>query len=143
MLYDSKDEKVSLEKEVEYLQNYIDLQRLRISDSVLINFTIEGDLGGRMVEPLLLIPFVENAFKHGVSYLAESNIDINLKIDQRVLHFRVENNRMKKNNDPVQQESGIGLKNVLRRLDLLYPGTHIINIDETATKYIVNLYISF
>jgi len=143
MLYDSKDEKVSLEKEVEYLQNYIDLQRLRISDSVLINFTIEGDLGGRMVEPLLLIPFVENAFKHGVSYLDESNIDILLKIDQGVLHFRVENNRIKKNDDPVQQESGIGLKNVLRRLDLLYPGTHIINIDETVTKYIVNLYISF
>jgi sensor histidine kinase YesM len=142
MLYDSKDEKVSLEKEVEYLQNYIDLQRLRISDSVNINFTIEGNINGKMVEPMLLIPFVENAFKHGVSYLDESNIDIHLKIDQEVLHFRVENNRIKKNNDPVQQESGIGLKNVLRRLDLLYPGTHIINIEETTAKYIVNLYIS-
>ncbi len=143
MLYDSKNDKVSLEKEVEYLQNYIDLQRLRISDSVHINFTIEGDINGIMVEPMLLIPFVENAFKHGVSYLVESNIDILLKIDQGVLHFHVENNRIKKIDDPVQQESGIGLKNVLRRLDLLYPGTHIINIDETAAKYIVNLYISF
>ncbi len=142
MLYDSKDEKVSLEKEVEYLQNYIDLQRLRISDSVVISFTIEGDINGKMVEPMLLIPFVENAFKHGVSYLDESNIEINLKIDQDVLHFRVENYRVKKIDNPVQQESGIGLKNVLRRLDLLYPGSHIINIEETATKYIVNLYIS-
>ncbi len=142
MLYDSKDEKVSLEKEIEYLQNYIDLQRLRMSDSVIISFTIEGNIDGKMVEPMLLIPFVENAFKHGVSYLDESNIDIHLKIDQGVLHFRVENNRIKKIDGPVQQESGIGLKNILRRLDLLYPGTHIINIEETATKYIVNLYIS-
>lgn len=142
MLYDSKDEKVSLEKEIEYLQNYIDLQRLRISDSVAINFMIEGEINGKMVEPMLLIPFVENAFKHGVSYLDEYNIDIHLEIDRNVLHFRVENNRIRKNDDPVQQESGIGLKNVLRRLDLLYPGTHMINIDETSAKYIVNLYIS-
>ena len=142
MLYDSKDEKVSLEKEVEYLQNYIDLQRLRISDSVIITFTIEGNIEREMVEPMLLIPFVENAFKHGVSYLEESNIGIRLVIDSRKLHFHVENNRFKKNDDPVQQESGIGLKNVLRRLDLLYPGTHSIDIEENATKYIVNLEIS-
>ncbi|MGA3015137.1 MAG: histidine kinase [Bacteroidales bacterium] len=142
MLYDSKDEKVSLEKEVEYLQNYINLQRLRISDSVIINLTIEGNIEDKKVEPMLLIPFVENAFKHGVSYLEESHIDISLKVDQNVLNFRVENNRIKKNDNPVQQESGIGLKNVLRRLDLLYPGTHMIKIEETASKYIVNLYIT-
>ena len=142
MLYDSKDEKVSLEKEVEYLQNYIDLQRLRISDSVIINFTIEGNIEGKMVEPMLLIPFVENAFKHGVSYLEESQIDIRLKIDNNDLQFRVENNRIKKNDDPVQLESGIGLKNVLRRLDLLYPWTHTIDIEENTAKYIVNLDIS-
>jgi LytS/YehU family sensor histidine kinase len=142
MLYDSKDEKVSLEKEAEYLQNYIDLQRLRISDSVIINFKIEGNINGKMVEPMLLIPFVENAFKHGVSYLEASHIDIHLKIDNNDLQFRIENNRIKKNDDPIQQESGIGLKNVLRRLDLLYPGTHTINIEETTTKYIVNLDIS-
>lgn len=142
MLYDSKDEKVSLEKEVEYLQNYIDLQRLRISDSVSINFSVEGSLEGKMVEPLLLIPFVENAFKHGVSYLEESNIDISLRIDKSDLHFRVVNNRIKKNGDPVQQESGIGLKNVLRRLELLYPGTHSIKIEDDTAKYIVNMDIS-
>jgi len=142
MLYDSKDEKVSLEKEVEYLQNYIDLQRLRISDSVNITFTIEGKIEGKMVEPMLLIPFVENAFKHGVSYLEDSNIDIQLMIDNNELHFRVENNMIKKNDDLIQQESGIGLKNVLRRLDLLYPGTHKIDIEENLKKYIVNLDIS-
>lgn len=142
MLYDSKDEKVSLEKEVEYLQNYIELQRLRISESVSISFTIEGNIQGKMVEPMLLIPFVENAFKHGVSYLDESHIGILLKIDDGVLHFRVENNRSKKSDDPVQLESGIGLKNVLRRLDLLYPATHSIILDDTGAKYIVNLDIS-
>jgi len=142
MLYDSKDEKVSLEKEVEYLQNYIDLQRLRISDSVIINFAIEGNTEGKMIEPMLLIPFVENAFKHGVSYLESSHIEIRLAVESGHLLFRVENNRIKKNDDPVQQESGIGLKNVLRRLDLIYPGTHSITLEENAAKYIVNLDIS-
>jgi two-component system LytT family sensor kinase len=142
MLYDSRDEKVSLEKEVEYLQNYIDLQRLRISESVVIAFSIEGNIEGKRVEPMLLIPFVENAFKHGVSYLEDSSIAIRLRTSEGKLHFRVENNRIKKNEDPVQQESGIGLKNVLRRLDLLYPGTHSISIEETAAKYIVKLEIS-
>jgi two-component system, LytTR family, sensor kinase len=141
MLYDSKDEKVPLGKEVEYLQNYIDLQRLRISDTVIISFTIEGNIEGKMVEPMLLIPFVENAFKHGVSYIDESRIDIRLETGDGVLHFRVENNRVRKNEAPVQLESGIGLKNVLRRLDLLYPQAHTIDIEENASKYIVNLEI--
>jgi sensor histidine kinase YesM len=142
MLYESKDEKVSLEKEVEYLQNYIELQRLRISDKVDINFSIAGDPESGMIEPMLLIPFVENAFKHGVSYLEESKIDISLKIERAALIFKVENFKIRKNADAVQMESGIGLRNVLRRLDLLYPGKHVITINEDGTKYIVDLKIT-
>ncbi|MCX6244373.1 MAG: histidine kinase [Bacteroidetes bacterium] len=143
MLYESKDEKVSLEKEVEYLQNYIELQRLRISESVVIQFVINGKPETKVIEPMLLIPFVENAFKHGVSYLEDSQIDIRLDITNDHLQFHIENNMIRKSDDPVQQESGIGLKNVLRRLELIYPGQHSIRIDDRGTKYRVDLEIRF
>jgi two-component system, LytTR family, sensor kinase len=139
MLYESKDEKVSLEKEVEYLKNYIGLQRLRISDTVAIDFTVNGRPEIHMIEPMLLIPFVENAFKHGVSYLENSQIRILLDITGGNLHFLVENNLVRKNGDPVQQEPGIGLRNVLRRLELLYPGRHTIRVGDDGTKYRVSL----
>jgi two-component system, LytTR family, sensor kinase len=142
MLYESKDEKVSLEKEVEYLQNYIELQRLRISDTVIISFVVKGKPETKMIEPMFLIPFVENAFKHGVSYLEASQIEILLNITNDHIHFHIENNTIKKTEDPVQQESGIGLKNVLRRLELLYPGRHSIRIEENEAKYIVDLDIN-
>ena len=141
MLYESKDEKVSLEKEVEYLKNYIELQRLRISGNVEVNFTIDGDPETGMIEPMLLIPFVENAFKHGVSYLVESRIDISLRIKKDELILRVENNMIRKNVTTIQLEPGIGLRNVLRRLDLLYPGKHKISIKDDEAKYIVDLNI--
>jgi len=141
MLYESKDEKVSLEKEVEYLQNYIELQRLRISDSVAISFQIEGRPETRMIEPMLLIPFVENAFKHGISYLEESRIEINLRINQDTIWFRVVNNVVKRPADAIYVESGIGLKNVLRRLDLLYPSAHDIKIQEDGVTYLAELTI--
>jgi len=143
MLYESKDEKVSLEKEIEYLQNYIELQRMRISEKVNIMFTIEGNPDSLMIEPMLLIPFVENAFKHGISYLEDCTINILLKIDPAKLLFIVENSIIKKGTDEIHTESGIGLKNVLRRLELLYPAKHEINIEENEMKYRVHLIIRF
>jgi len=143
MLQDSKNEKVDLEKEIEYLQNYIELQRLRISDQVKINFTIEGRTNTIMLEPLLLIPFVENAFKHGVSYLENSEINILLKAEINMLFFRIENKVIKNIQEMVPQESGIGLKNVIRRLELLYPGKHKISIKDDGEQYIVELKIQF
>ena len=142
MLSESKDEKVTLEKEVEYLRNYIELQQLRISDKVRVNFTVEGSPETKMIEPMLLIPFVENAFKHGVSYLEDSEIDIFLKVRDSGLSFRVENTVFRKNGETVALESGIGLKNVLRRLELLYPGYHRIIIREEGQKYRVDLQIA-
>ncbi len=141
MLYESKDEKVSLEKEMEYLQNYIELQRLRISDTVIINFRLHGNPEDRMIEPMLLIPFVENAFKHGISYLEESGIDILVKVTGQGIFFRVENNVIRKPAENTGVESGIGLKNVLRRLDLLYPSLHEISIQDDGLKYLVELTI--
>jgi two-component system LytT family sensor kinase len=143
MLYESKDEKVSLEKEIEYLQNYIELQRMRISEKVNIRFNIDGNPDSLMIEPMLLIPFVENAFKHGISYLEDCTISISMKIVPGELVFTVENQIIKKGTEEISTESGIGLKNVLRRLELLYPAKHDINIEENEMKYLVNLTIRF
>jgi sensor histidine kinase YesM len=143
MLSDSKDEKVNLEKEVEYLRNYIELQQLRISDKVQVNFSLEGMPETKTIEPMLLIPFVENAFKHGVSYREESVIDIFLKVLDSGISFRIENTVFRKEGEPIALESGIGLKNVLRRLELLYPGSHRIDIRDTGQKYRVDLQIAF
>jgi LytS/YehU family sensor histidine kinase len=141
MLQDSKNEKVDLEKEIEYLQSYIELQRLRISNQINIEFIIEGRTNLIMLEPLLLIPFVENAFKHGVSYLENSEIHIYLKVDISNLFFRIENKIIKAIKETIPQEPGIGLKNVVRRLELLYPGKHKISIKNNGEKYIVELKI--
>ncbi|MDP4281885.1 MAG: histidine kinase [Bacteroidota bacterium] len=140
MLSDSKNEKVGLEKEVEYLNNYIELQKLRISDKVDIQFQIEGSPDSKMIEPLLLIPFVENAFKYGISYLEDSGIYIGLRILEDRLFFSVEN-KIRKKEPSMPVESGIGLKNVIRRLDLLYPGQHKLTIQDNGENYIVNLEI--
>jgi len=143
MLFESKDEKVSLEKEVEYLQNYIELQRMRISGKVQINFTVEGPVGQLMIEPMLLIPFVENAFKHGISYIGDSGIDIIMKVTNKELNFSVENSIISRGNETIPSETGVGLKNVLRRLELLYPGRHEISINDHDLKYKVLLKINF
>ena len=143
MMYESRDEKVSLEKEVEYLQNFIELQEMRLSGKVQINFRVEGPVESLMIEPMLLIPFVENAFKHGVSYIGETGIDIVLKAMDKELNFSVENNIVRDKDEIIQSGAGIGLKNVLRRLELLYPGKHELSVSDHAMKYRVLLKIHF
>ncbi|MEI7500118.1 MAG: histidine kinase [Bacteroidota bacterium] len=143
MLQDSKDEKVSLDKEVEYLQSYIELQRLRLSETVKIDFSIGGRTELHSIEPLLLIPFVENAFKHGVSYQENSEILIQLNSLGQTLSFTVENHIAKHKDEKIEQGSGIGLKNVIRRLELLYPGKHRLQITDNGDQYRVELEIQF
>jgi two-component system LytT family sensor kinase len=143
MLQDSKDEKVSLEKEVEYLQSYIELQRLRLPETVKIDFSIAGQTDLRSIEPLLLIPFIENAFKHGVSYQESSAILIRLDSSEYGLSFTVENHIARQKDESVEQGSGIGLKNVRRRLELLYPGKHQLKIADSGDNYRVELEIQF
>ena len=143
MLQDSKDEKVSLEKEVEYLQSYIELQRLRLPETVGISFTVEGSPDQYSIEPLLLIPFVENAFKHGISYQESSEITIRLVCGDRSLIFAVDNLIARKAADSIEPGSGIGLKNVMRRLELLYPGKYRLQTGESGDRYHVELEIAF
>ena len=143
MLQDSKDEKVSLGREVEYLNSYMDLQKLRLPDHVKTEFIVEGDPDLLSIEPLLLIPFIENAFKHGVSFQGCSEISIRLVVLEKALLFTVKNGIARGTEENDGQGSGIGLKNVKRRLELLHPESHQLRITDDGTWYNVELKINF
>jgi len=131
MLYECNDNKVDLSRELQYLQNFIDLQKIRFSNKAYIDFKIEGQVRNQKIVPLLLIAFIENAFKHGVANDALSPIRLLITLDDAHLHFYIQNKKHNNNRDSI---GGIGLNNVKRRLDLLYPGKYNLDIrDETDT----------
>ena len=143
MLQDSQVEKVNLEMEVEYLNGYIELQRIRLPESVRVNFLVEGNPEKISIEPLLLIPFVENAFKHGVTFQGDTDINISLRISENRLVFYVSNKIARQGEMPGKNGSGIGLKNVVRRLELLYPDRHKLSVTDDGNLYQVELMINF
>ena len=128
------DEEVAVEDEITQLRGYVDLKRLQYPDGV--RFTVTGTPEDRRIAPMLLLPFVENAFKHGDLRLPGSAVDIRLELDDDGLRFSVENHRLHGSKDPT---SGIGLQNVRRRLALLYPHRHSLDINEDGERYRVSL----
>lgn len=145
MLQENIKEKISLTREIEYLNNYISLQKLRTesSDTVIIQTDIQEETENMQIAPMLLIPFVENAFKHGISFRELSVISVTLEVKEGVLHFDVFNNKHPKNeNDPEKNESGIGLVNVRQRLQLQYPGQHDLYIRETSKEFFIHLILN-
>ncbi|MFN8354285.1 MAG: sensor histidine kinase [Spirosomataceae bacterium] len=124
MLYESDETKVTLEKEIRYLQSYIDLQKLRFGDSVKLSFRVEEPIPHQTIEPMLLIPFVENAFKHGTGMIANPVIEVFLEATTEDFTFRVTNKLNTQFKEIKDKSSGIGLANVQRRLSLLYPDSH-------------------
>lgn len=136
VLYDSGESKVDLEKDIRYINNYIDLQKIRLSSKVKINYTVNGNLQGCKIAPLLLITFIENAFKHGISYTHASTVNIGIQVFEETLTLLVSNPVVERNSFA---SGGLGLKNVTRRLDLLYPGKYMLDINHNDYLHIVNL----
>ncbi|TDQ09279.1 sensor histidine kinase [Pedobacter metabolipauper] len=132
MIYESNDSWVSLSKEIEYVQSFIELQKLRFKDGAAVEFSLNGEIDDQQIVPLILISFVENAFKHGVANDPENPIRINIIANQKILHFSVTNKKNKSNKD---QMGGVGLYNVERRLQLLYPERYKLNIVNSETHY--------
>jgi len=143
MLYESGDAQIPLEKEMGYLKNYIELQKIRFEEDVEINLQVEGDVAAQLIEPMLMIPFVENAFKHGVGLISSPIIDIAVNITSKQLLFVVRNKITPETSADKDNSSGIGLQNVRRRLELLYPGTHQLNITAEDEWFIASLCIQF
>ncbi|WP_162426511.1 sensor histidine kinase [Pontibacter pudoricolor] len=132
MLHESQDGKIELQKEIDYLQNYIDIYRLRFDEKFFVNFDIQGHVNGQRVPSLVLIPFVENALKHGVVDDPTSPINICLKVQDQQLYFEVSNRISHHQKD---HTTGIGLPNIRRRLDLLYPNQYSLDIEQDAHHY--------
>ncbi|UOE49231.1 sensor histidine kinase [Mucilaginibacter sp. SMC90] len=140
MIYDSNAGSVPLSKEMAYLEDCITLNKLRYADDeVKVIFNHPAQTGNAIVAPMLFIPFVENAFKHGVSIGQTSVIDIGIALADQRLNFSCVNTKYSTIKKMEDEKSGIGLENVKRRLDLLYPNKHKLQISEDGGKYIVKL----
>ena len=141
LTYESKDGKVQIIKEIEYLENFIELQKLRFSDDdrIKIEFSANGNFENVFIEQLILLPLVENAFKHGISLQNESEINIQLRIENKILNFHVQNTINPVKNKLTTNESGVGLENLENRLGLLYPEKHKLVKQENAKYFEVFL----
>ncbi len=141
MIYETNDSIVPISKELVYLESYIDLQKIRFGDDIKINFAHELGPKSSHIEPMLLIPFVENAFNHGVGFIENPTIDIELKDSSSELYFRVANKKGTVMNETKDESSGIGLANVKRRLELLYPTNHQLQVNDSGSDFIITLTI--
>lgn len=155
MVYEADEEKVALEKEIEYLQSYIDLQQQRVGKNVKITTGFENIESGYNIEPMLLIPFVENAFKHGTGFVTinkvkgsdlvlynMAEININLAVEKGVLKFSVQNRYNEDSPETKDKTSGVGLNNVKRRLNLLYDKNHTLLIGKRDGWFTVSLQLN-
>lgn len=141
MTYDTQATQVTLQQETDYLKSYIELQKLRFSDTIRIELSISMDANaaGLSIEPMLLIPFVENAFKHGASSLDEPYILINIHTNGGLLTLRVVNPYDSDPDATRDENSGIGLDNVRMRLKLVYPEKYSLDIDDRNDVFTVTL----
>jgi LytS/YehU family sensor histidine kinase len=139
LLYETETEQTTLKREVEFLQSYIDLMRLRFSKKVTITLNLPSIIPEKTLPPFLFTSIIENAFKHGVSYQDESFINIEMTIGTDRLLFAVKNS--KSENNQSKEFSGIGIENMRKRLNLLYPSNYHLDIIDSENLFTVNLSI--
>jgi sensor histidine kinase YesM len=144
IIYEANTDFVDLSKEIDYLKDYIDLQKLRTDNRATIKFEIVGSLDKVKVAPLLFFPLVENSFKHGVKgSTGKSFINIELIVDNACIRFSIENNLGLIDNVEKKEYKGIGLDNVKKRLEMTYPDKHEFSIIKNEDTFKVELKISF
>lgn len=145
MLHDSQEAKIELSKELVYIQSYIELEKIRYGERLEISFNVHGDIKNKYIAPLILIPFIENAFKHGASNITEDSwVTIDIKVKDELIAVKVENNKNREMiaKDEGNYRGGIGLKNVKRRLALVYGEKHELHIVDDSAHYAVDLKIN-
>lgn len=137
MLYECNTKEVFLEKEMEIMKNYIDLERERYGNKLDISFSVQGDVKDKLIAPLLLLPFLENAFKHGISQqIGRYWLSIDVLVKSDVLRCKIINS---KNEYVAYRENGIGIANVRKRLEFIYPGKHELKISDEGNFFVVSL----
>jgi sensor histidine kinase YesM len=143
LLYDSEHDDTKLSNEIDFMNNYIDLMKLRMSNKINLSIAFPEKHEEVNIPPLIFIPFIENAFKHGISYREKSFIDISLEASQEFIRFRCANSLIKAREEIEPGHSGIGLENVTKRLNLLFPGKHDLKINKSDKEFEVLLQIKF
>jgi LytS/YehU family sensor histidine kinase len=141
VLYETEKGNKYLSQEIDFLKNYIELMKLRLSSKVTLSFTVPENYRDIQIPPLIFLPFIENAFKHGISSHNPSFITISLTTREDEIFFECTNSIGGKNKDLYKKDNGIGLENIKKRLSILFPKSHKLQIVESQTTFNVNLYI--
>jgi two-component system, LytTR family, sensor kinase len=141
LLYESEQGNTRLSNEIDFMNNYIDLMKLRVNDKIELSVSFPKKYEDKNIPPLLFIPFIENAFKHGISYREKSFIDISMMVTKESITFRCANSLLKTKEEASNGQSGIGLENVSKRLNLLFPGRHELKINKSENAFEVFLTI--
>lgn len=136
VLSDAGSNMVPVQRELDYIRDYIALQQLRFGDAVPVSFQLKGQATGQQIAPLILITFVENAFKHGVNAAESSDISIEITLHEKQLLFTAFNNKVTVQHD---DNGGLGIENTKQRLQLVYPGRHTLTINDTPAYFSVSL----
>jgi len=141
MLYETMAEKILLSQEIEYIEKYIALQKIRTANADYVHFSVTGNIGNKMIAPMIFIPFIENAFKHTNNKKLENAIAIHIIISNKTIQLVCEN---KFDSKPVvkQPDSGLGNELIQKRLQLIYPEKHVLEVNKTNELYTVNLTIT-
>jgi len=140
LLESSNKRKVLVKHELEFLQNYIDLEKIRLSNKAEINYEFTGDYSGKIISPMLLIPFIENCFKHGISSISKQNeIDISINVENNTLILQTKNNKAPVPNKSLAKKESTGIENVKKRLELLYPQRHQLVIKNGKLVFQIKL----
>lgn len=142
VLNETHQDFVSLEKEITYISSYIELQQMRFGNSISLSYRIAGDTTGKKIAPLILIAFIENAFKHGINAEEDSSIRISIDILPNELNLLVRNNKVRIET-PIEERGGLGIENTKNRLKLLYPSRHTLKIQENDKNFTVSLNLQF
>jgi sensor histidine kinase YesM len=137
---DTQQDFVLLEDEINYISNYIELQRLRLDNSVKLEYYSLESVPALRIAPMLLIPFIENAFKHGVNSEQKSHIKIEITINNKEFQLSVTNNKVDIQRN-ISERSGLGIENTKHRLNLIYPSKHLLVINDSKKRFLVSLYI--
>lgn len=142
IIYESDEEKVPLTKEIEFISNYIELQKLRMSAKDQLQFNVSGKIKDQQIAPLLMIPIIENGFKYGIKGETEASyVSIEIKIDKHIFSMLTINNLGVVDHVETNGPKGTGLNNLKKRLELIYPEHHLLKIDQTVDKFVVDLKI--
>lgn len=143
IIYDSEKEFVPLKRELDYINNYVELQKLRLMSNIKVDYQIEGNYTDKRIEPLLLLPFIENAFKHGIDAIKQCEIKVLVKVFTHSMLLVVENPVVKPNKIQERELAGIGLANSKKRLELLYGTNHQLNISQSGDEFKIELNLTF